>query len=167
MMRESPDDSHRDRRDGDAREWRSSMAGHQAPVRFEGLHCAMTLTRPAPGVVVLAITGHDVGELGDEPFRALEADLAAGRLIALFIDGRNTQGASVSVSSEWALWLRKHRDGFAQVTMLTASRFIEITASFVRRFSELEDLMRVTTDPAAFDEAVAAAVGVPAPGAAG
>jgi hypothetical protein len=123
--------------------------------RFEGLHCTMELSRPAPGIVVLTIEGSDVGELGDEPFRALEAELAAARPLALFIDGRDTRGASMNVSGDWALWLRRHRDHLAQVTMLTGSRFLQITADFVRRFSALEDLMRITTDPAAFDEAVA------------
>jgi hypothetical protein len=43
--------------------------------------------------------------------------------------------------------------------MLTGSRFIHMTAEIVRRFSSLDGLMRITTDPAAFDAALLEAVG--------
>lgn len=126
--------------------------------RFEGIHCTMEITRPCPGVVVVAITGRDVGELGDAPFQAIEAELGAGAVAELFIDGRHTASASIDVSNEWARWLQRRRDRLRRVTMLTGSRLVEITAGFVRRFAGLEDLMRVTTDPAAFDAALAEAV---------
>jgi hypothetical protein len=35
--------------------------------------------------------------------------------------------------------------------MLVGSRFLEVTAGFVRRFAELEALMQIYTDPASFD----------------
>lgn len=126
--------------------------------RFEGIHCTMEVTRRAPGVVVVAISGRDVGELGDAPFQALEAEMGAHAVGELFIDGRDTASASIDVSNEWARWLERHRDRLRRVTMLTGSRFIEITAGFVRRFAGLEDRMRITTDPAAFDAALAEAL---------
>src|SRR3546814_1630234 len=43
--------------------------------RWAGLHCSFTMERPARGVVVLRISGHDVGEFGDAPLRALEGYL--------------------------------------------------------------------------------------------
>jgi len=42
--------------------------------------------------------------------------------------------------------------------MLTGSRFIRLTADFVRRFAELGDAMRIYTDPAAFDGALSNAI---------
>jgi phage regulator Rha-like protein len=39
--------------------------------------------------------------------------------------------------------------------MLTGSRFIQVTAEFVRRFSELEGKMRICTEPRVFDRALA------------
>jgi len=44
------------------------------------------------------------------------------------------------------------------ITMLTGSRFIEVTADFVRRFADLEGMMRICTDPEWFDEAVSRAI---------
>jgi hypothetical protein len=118
---------------------------------FEGAHSTLTLSRPASHVVVLTITGRDAGEHGDAPLRALDEELIAGPF-ALFIDARKTQGASVDVSNVWAQWLRAHRDQLHRVHMLTGTRFVQLTADFVRRFAELGDSMLVYTDGAAFDE---------------
>ncbi len=126
------------------------------PRTFEGLHSTMVLTRPVRHVVVLTITGRDAGEHGDGPLRALDDELQRGSF-SLFIDARRTQGASIDVSNVWAQWLRGHRDHLLEIHMLTGSRFVQLTADFVRRFAELGDAMRIYTDGAAFDEALRAA----------
>jgi hypothetical protein len=119
---------------------------------FEGVHCTLRMDRPREGVVTLTITGSDVGEFADAPFQELAADVAAGDL-QLFVDAREARGATVDVSNEWAQWMRAHRERLRQVHMLTASRYVEVTAHFVRRFAELGGLMRIYTDPAQFEEA--------------
>jgi hypothetical protein len=128
---------------------------------FEGLHCTLTIERPAPGVVLIAISGRDGGELGDAPFRALAADLQAAPL-QLFIDARATQGAAVAVSHDWAQWLQRNRPSLTSIHMLTGSKFIQLTADFVRRFAQLGDLMHIYTDPSAFQEALTEAQSGPA-----
>ena len=120
---------------------------------FEGQHTTLVLTRPVPHVVVLKISGRDVGEAGNAPLRALDEELAQGPF-ALFIDARKTLGAAIDVSNVWAQWLRTNRDRLHQIHMLTGSRFIQLTADFVRRFAELGDAMLIYTDGAAFDEAL-------------
>lgn len=127
------------------------------PVQYEGTSSAFTVDAPAPRVVVLTIEGHDVGEFGSAPIRRLEDCLPDGAPAALYIDARRTRGVSIGVSSEWALWLGANRARFEQIHMLTGSRFIQVTAEFVRRFSDLEGLMRIYTDAEAFDEALASA----------
>ena len=131
----------------------------QGDIRFEGMHCNLVIERPVPGVVVVRVSGRDVGEFGDAPLKEMTVDLARSPL-ELFIDARNVQGASIDVSNDWAQWLRTHRSELRQVSMLTGSRFIQLTADFVRRFSELGDVMRIYTDAAAFDEALAEAIAV-------
>jgi hypothetical protein len=122
---------------------------------FEGRHSTFAIARPVPHVVVLTITGRDAGEHGNGPLVALEDELRAGPY-ALFVDARRTLGASVDVSNIWAQWLRAHRDQLHGIHMLTGSKFVQLTADFVRRFAELGDAMRVYTDGAAFDEALRA-----------
>jgi hypothetical protein len=124
--------------------------------RFEGHHSTITLDRPVGHIVVLTITGRDAGEHGDGPLRALDEELTRGPF-ALFIDARATLGASVDVSNIWAQWLRTRRDRLDQIHMLTGSKFVQLTADFVRRFAELGDAMRIYTDGAAFDQALASA----------
>jgi hypothetical protein len=120
--------------------------------RFQGIHSTLSIERPIPGVVLITISGRDAGEHGDGPFRELARDLERGPFV-LFVDARDTRGASIDVSNVWARWLREQRDSLHRIHMLTGSRFVQLTADFVRRFSELGDAMLVYTDPRAFDEA--------------
>jgi hypothetical protein len=117
-------------------------------------------------VVVLTISGSDVGEFGEAPMLALNEWLAGtgAESIQFFIDARDVRGASIEVSGEWARWLGTHRAQLGTITMLTGSRFIQMTAEFVRRFAALEGIMRICTEPSAFDTALAQALDVPGEG---
>jgi hypothetical protein len=125
-------------------------------VVLQALHCTIAIRRPSPRVVVLEISGRDVGELEDRPHRALDA-LLPPQGAELFIDARNALGPSLGVSAGWARWLGSRRERLASVSMLTRTRFVHLTADFVKRFSELGETMRVYTDAAAFDDALALA----------
>jgi hypothetical protein len=127
-------------------------------VRYDGVHCAIAIERPAPEVLVLRISGTDVGEFGDAPMQGLDERLAGGPPVRLFIDARDTRGASIEVSADWARWLGTHRQQLRAIDMLTGSRYIEVTAGFVRRFADLHGVMRIYTDPKAFDAALADAI---------
>ncbi len=126
-----------------------------SPVVFEGVHATFVITRPAAHVVLMTISGRDAGEHGDAPMQALEKELAVGPF-ALFIDARRTSGASIDVSNVWARWLRTHRDSLHRIHMLTGTKFVQLTADFVRRFSKLGDSMLVYTD-GSFDDALTTA----------
>ena len=127
-------------------------------MQFEGIHSRLSIERPTAGVVVLRLTGWDVGEFGDAPMKALEADVARGE-VRLFIDARAVKAATIDVSNDWALWLRKHKARFASISMLTGGPFVQLTAKFVQRFADLGDLMRIYTDATAFDADLRAATG--------
>jgi hypothetical protein len=128
-------------------------------VRFKTKHCELTLERPAPSVIVLKLSGHDVGELGDAPFRELAPDVAKDqRPRELFIDARDGRGASIDVSGAWAGWLRTHQAQLRVIHFLTGSRFIQLSADFVRRFGELGERMRIYTETAAFDAELTSAI---------
>jgi hypothetical protein len=104
------------------------------------------------------IEGIDIGQLGEAPFRTM-AQLLADRRVELFIDARHARGPSMDVSGDWAVWLGRHRDALRHVSMLTGSRFVQLTADFVRRFAELGDIMRIYTEPSAFEGALSDALG--------
>jgi hypothetical protein len=127
-------------------------------LRFDGVHCSIVLERASERAVVLRISGTDTGELGTAPMKALEGWLSNHAAIRLFIDARAVRGASIDVSGEWAAWLSEHRSQLAEITMLTGSRFIQITAEFVRRFANLNGIMWVCTEADVFDLALAQAM---------
>ena len=132
-----------------------SSASAARETRYDGVHCNLVIQEYPPAVVVLRISGSDIGEFGDAPMKALSETIAASDPIDLFIDARDVRGASIEVSGEWAGWLSANRAALRSVTMLTGSRFIQLTAEFVRRFASLEGIMRICTEPAIFDYALA------------
>lgn len=135
------------------------MPPRSQEVRFDGTHGTLTLLTLAPTVIVLEFSGSDVGEFGEAPFRELDQALGAiDKPLELFIDARRGRGVAVDVSGDWARWLGTNRHKLRQVSMLTGSRFIQLSAEFVRRFAGLEHLMRIYSDPAAFEGALAHAV---------
>lgn len=134
------------------------LAAEAQEIRYDGLHCSLIIRRFPSRVVVLKISGSDVGEFGESPMTALNDSATSSDPIDLFIDARDVRGASIDVSGEWARWLSSRKPGLRTITMLTGSRFIEITASFVRRFANLEGIMRICNDPAVFDFALAEAL---------
>ena len=124
-------------------------------MHFDGVHCDLKVQRFAGGVVVLTISGTHIGEFGGAPMEELKDCLAGYDPIHLFIDARDTRGASIEVNGEWAEWLRANKADIRSISMLTGSRFVEVTAGFVRRFAALQGIMRIYTEPAVFDAALA------------
>jgi hypothetical protein len=127
-------------------------------ILYDGIHCNLLIQQFPNGVVVLRISGTDIGEFGEAPMKALNDWVVGPSPIDFFIDARDVRGASIEVSGEWAGWLNKHKDALSSVTMLTGSRFIQITAEFVRRFASLEGIMRICSEPEVFDGALAQAI---------
>jgi hypothetical protein len=133
----------------------------QREVQYDGVHCTLIIQKPSPRIVVLRISGTDVGEFGDAPMLELNQYLAVANPIQLFIDAREVRGASIAVSGAWAKWLRSQREHLSEINMLTGSRFIEVTADFVRRFADLQTVMRIYTEAEAFDAALAESLQAP------
>jgi hypothetical protein len=123
-------------------------------ISWQGPHSTLRLRRPAPGVVLLVITGTDIGEHGSAPFEALALDALTGPF-HLFVDARDSRGVTVDVSSEWRRWLSDHRSVLRSIHMLTGSRFVHVTATFVKQFADLGELMRIYTHAAHFEEELA------------
>jgi hypothetical protein len=125
-------------------------------ISFQGDHCILKIQQFPGVIVILRISGTDVGEFGDSPMRDLSQRLAGGESIELFIDARDVRGASIEVSGEWARWLAANKVQLRQISMLTGSRYVQITADFVRRFADLQSIMKVYTDEKAFDAGIVA-----------
>lgn len=122
--------------------------------QFDGAHGGLLIRRYEPGIVLLKVTGTDIGEFGEAPMNSIDEWLDQSAPVDFFIDARDGRGVSIDVSGDWALWMGANRAKFRSVTMLTGSAFIQLTAGFVRRFAALEGIMRICTQPAVFDQAL-------------
>ena len=127
-------------------------------MKYEGVTSRLAIERPGRHVVVLRLAGWDTGEFGNAAMKEIAKDFGAAGALQLFVDAREVKGATIDVSNDWALWLRANRARFAHVSMLTGSPFVQLTARFVQRFADLGDIMRIYTDPRAFDSALRDAI---------
>ena len=128
-------------------------------IQFDSTHGTLTIENPVAGVILMKITGYDIGEFGRAPMEELEQMISGESATDLFIDARETRGASVEVSAEWAHWLGQFQARLRHINMLTGSRYIQITAKFVRNFAGLHDQMRIFTDREAFDQMLELSIG--------
>jgi hypothetical protein len=129
----------------------SSMSS--AVVQFAGTHCTLEISRPAEGVVLIVIKGRDTGQFRDAPFRELAKEIAMGLPFEVFVDASAVPSASIEVSGSWARWMMANRDSIQRFNIFCRSRFVEITANFVRQFTEFGPRMRVYTDASSFETA--------------
>jgi hypothetical protein len=130
-------------------------------IRFGSVDGALIVARVAPGVTLISLVGHDRGQFGDAPFAELATDLARHGRIEVFVDTRAAQNATGAVTAQWGDWIAAHESTLRRFHVLVASKYVEFTAELVRFFSKAEHLVRIYTDAAAFQEAVAAASGRP------
>ena len=87
------------------------LASEGREIRYDGIHCNLIIQRFPSCVVVLRISGCDVGEFGEAPMKALNDSATSSDPIDLFIDARDVKGASIDVSGEWARWLSSRKPG--------------------------------------------------------
>lgn len=125
---------------------------------MEGRYCTIGIGRLAPGVVLVRFSGRDAGAPGDLPFREMERDLASHGEIALFIGATEARSASVQVSSEWALWMRRHAHALREMPVRTGTSYVAMSAAPVRKDSGLASRMRTYTSQAGFAAAFETAV---------
>jgi hypothetical protein len=118
--------------------------------------CRFEFRRPRARLAVVTIAGHDDGALGAAPLDELGGDLRGrpGRLV-LFVDARATRGVATHVRDLWSAWFQAHRDELEVVHVLAAAPLVQLNLGLGRQLSRTGDLMRLHTDAAGFDRALA------------
>jgi len=119
----------------------------------------MDILHPHPEIALVRITGHDIGEFGERPFRELDPIFDSQAPVEIFLDAREVNSASIEVSGQWARWMMSRRSQIYRFNILCGSNFVELTAGFVQRFTEFGRQMRIYTDASAFESALAVALG--------
>lgn len=68
---------------------------------------AFLFRRPRPGLLVIGISGRDVGQFGEAPFEEMEAEAARFGRLAIYLDTSATDVAGADVVTRWTGWLRQ------------------------------------------------------------
>ena len=128
-------------------------------VRYSDERASFTVLRLRPGVILLFGTGHDTGQFGDAPLSDFDAEIARFAPIEVFCDTSEVFNASQVVFERWASWMQSRRSNLKSINVLTASRFVHLTISIAKLISGTGELMRLYTEPRAFEEAIAREIG--------
>jgi hypothetical protein len=128
---------------------------HDSSVWHESSTCSVALERVAQRRVLVSLFGHDLGALGETPFRTLERLMHGGEQ-QLFFDLSEAKAVSLDVSARWAIWLRANRARLSGVSLLPRAPLIRLSAQTVTRFSELGSRALVYHDSLAFERALLA-----------
>lgn len=117
--------------------------------------CTFVYQRLRPGVLLVTITGDDKGEFGMAPLQELDAEIARGGPLALFVDTRAARGAATSVTEDWTAWFAANQKNLRSVTILATSKFVHLIVSIAKHLSRTGEMIRIYTEDAPFTEALA------------
>lgn len=118
---------------------------------------AFTFARPRAGVLVVTIKGYDKGQFGVAPLDEIASVLRTSAPVQLFIDARDTVGATVRVSEDWTRFILLHREALTRVHVLAGSKAVELTVAIARHLSRTDKLIQLYSDPTIFEAQLAAA----------
>lgn len=135
------------------------MSENSDELRLAAGAATMVLTRLGPGIVLISATGHDVGQFGDEPFEWLEQEMGRHGSIEVFVDTREMFNATQTVADGWSSWISRHRSRLKRMSLLTSSKYVQMTLEVAKLFSRTGELMRIYTDAPAFSDAISQSLG--------
>jgi hypothetical protein len=124
-------------------------------VRLHSASCEFLYRRLCPGVLVVTITGDDKGEFGMAPLHELDAEIARGAPLALFVDTRAARGAATSVTEDWTAWFAGNQKNLRSVAILATSKFVQLIVSIAKHLSRTGEMIRIYTEGARFEQAIA------------
>jgi hypothetical protein len=135
------------------------MSENSDELRLAAGAATMVLTRLGPGIILMSATGHDVGQFGDEPFEWLEQEMGRHGSIEVFVDTREMFNATQTVADGWSNWISRHRSRLKRMSLLTSSKYVQMTLEVAKLFSRTGELMRIYTDAPAFSDAISQSLG--------
>lgn len=117
--------------------------------------CTFVYRRLRAGAVLVTITGDDKGEFGLAPLQELDAEIARGVPLSLYVDTRAARGAATSVSEDWTAWFANNQKGLRAVSILATSKLVHLIVSIAKHLSRTGEMIRIYTEEARFEEEVA------------
>lgn len=136
-------------------------------VRLTAEECSFVFSRPAPGILLVTVAGHDRGQFGMGALDEIVCTLNRERPLELFVDTREAVGVAVNVRQDWTRFFAGNRANLSAVHVLTRSKIVHLAVAVAQLFSRTGDLIRLYSQPEAFqarlDRARDSSVSVPRP----
>jgi hypothetical protein len=126
-------------------------------VRLRGAHATYLYTRFVPGALLVTHRGRVGGDPGRAEFDEIDAEMDRfGAPLAFCMDTTATEAVADGAVEAWAAWFASRRARLARVEFLARPGLFELLAASAKHFSRTGELIRVHTDAARFDAAIAA-----------
>lgn len=126
-------------------------------VKLSAGEASFVYERPARGVLLVTIAGHDRGQFGTATLDEIALALQRERPLELFVDARDVVLAAVSVSEEWTRFFATNRASFERVHVLAGSKLVELTVAIAQHLSRTGNLIQIYSDPEIFASRLALA----------
>ncbi|WP_437999011.1 hypothetical protein WMF26_02470 [Sorangium sp. So ce185] len=124
-------------------------------VQLANDRCSYTFRRLRPGVMLIAIAGHDGGEFGELPLDEIRKEIARFGPAALFVDVRAVTVAAPSVSDAWTAFFAANRATISRVRILVGSKLLQLVVALSKEASRTGDMIQIDDDPERFQAALA------------
>lgn len=105
----------------------------------------------SPGALDITISGDDHGQFGPAALDEITRAIARDRPLNLFIDATAASLPAVDVSRQWTRFFSLNQPNLKKVSVLVASKPVELTVSIAQHLSRTGSLMHVYTDRNAYD----------------
>ena len=115
-------------------------------VRLTDGSCSFLYERPAPGIIVLTISGDDRGQFGTATVDEVAAEFSrATQPLKLFVDTRNATGPTRDVMETWTAWFAANHSRLDRVLILVPpeSQLLHLTVSIAQHLSRTHGLIRI------------------------
>lgn len=119
-------------------------------VRLSAPEAEFLFSRPSARVLLVRISGHDVGQFGSVALDEIAAAISRSRPIEVFVDARDATGVSPRVREEWTQFISANRTNLTAVHVLTSSRIVHLAIAVAQLFSRTGNLIRLYSTPAVF-----------------
>jgi hypothetical protein len=120
-------------------------------IKLATQQATFTFSRPRPGVLFVAVTGHDDGRFGIATLDEITAALNRERPVTLFVDTRAALSVAPHVRNDWTRFFSSNRANLLAVHVLTASKAVHLSVAVAQHFSETGTLIRLYSNPEIFD----------------
>ena len=126
-------------------------------VKLSAGDCVFRYRRLRPGIIVVRISGDDVGQFGTATMDELATEFDRFQApIELFIDATEALGPVTKVMEAWAAWFEIHHKRLKHVDILIPpeAKVLQLTVAIARHLSRTGDLISIHLDAENFNSAV-------------